>query len=141
MTLKGHVTVAGAPVEAEALVSNQAFGFFGGVNPGTGEVIDRWHNLCGQNMKGKVLIYPEGRGSTVGAAIILELARTGCAPAAILNNANEIITATGGVLAKKFYNCDIPMLDQFDCDITERIATGDIVKINPATGEITILQK
>ena len=138
MTTKGHVTVTGAPIEAEALVSNQAFGFFGGVNPRTGEIIDRWHDLYGQNMKNKILVYPEGRGSTVGAAIILELARTGCAPAAILNNANEIITATGGVLAKKFYDCDIPMLDQFDCDITKKIKTGDTVHINPKTGEIII---
>ncbi len=141
MAFLGHVTVAGAPIEAEALVSHQAFGFFGGVNPRTGEIIDKWHDLYGQNMKGKVLVYPEGRGSTVGAAIILELARTGCAPAAILNNVSEIITATGGVLAKKFYDCEVPMLDKFGCDITAEIKSGDKLRIDPSTGEVSLLEK
>lgn len=136
---KGRTVVEGAVVEGEALVSSMPFGFFGGVNPGTGEVIDRWHDLFGRNMKGKILVYPEGRGSTVGAAIILELARTGCAPKAILFNASEIITVTGGVLAKKFYGLDLPMLDRFDCDITEALKTGDAVRINPAEGSVEIL--
>jgi len=63
--------------KAEAIVSTQPFGFFGGVNPSTGLIIDKWHDLYGQNIKGKILDYPEGRGSTVGAAVVLELARAG----------------------------------------------------------------
>ena len=136
---KGRTVVEGGMIEGEALVSSMRFGFFGGVNPGTGVVIDRWHDLFEQNMKGKILIYPEGRGSTVGAAIILELARTGCAPKAILFNASEIITVTGGVLAKKFYDLDLPMLDRFDCDITQAVRTGDVVRVNPAEGTVEIL--
>lgn len=136
---KGRAVVEGAIVEGEALVSSMPFGFFGGVNPGTGVVIDRWHDLFEQNMKGKILVYPEGRGSTVGAAIILELARTGCAPKAILFNVSEIITVTGGVLAKKFYDLDLPMLDRFECDITRVIKTGDVVRVDPAEGTVEIL--
>jgi len=138
---KGRTVVEGAVVEGEALVSSMPFGFFGGVNPGTGVVIDRWHDLYEQNMKGKILIYPEGRGSTVGAAIILELTRTGCAPKAILFNDSEIITVTGGVLAKKFYDTDLPMLDRFDCDITRTVKTGDIVRVDPAAGTVEILSR
>lgn len=136
---KGRTVVEGALVEGEALVSSMPFGFFGGVNPATGVVIDRWHDLFEQNMKDKILVYPEGRGSTVGAAIILELARTGCAPKAILFNASEIITVTGGVLVKKFYDADLPMLDQFEGDITALIKTGDFVRVNPAEGTVEIL--
>lgn len=136
---KGHTVVEGKSFEAEAIVSSQPFGFFGGVNPGTGIIIDKWHELYGESIKGKVFVYPEGRGSTVGAAVILELARTGCAPVAIINNVSEIITATGGVLAKKFYDCDLPMIDKFDCDITKQIKTGDKVLIDPASGIVRIL--
>lgn len=139
--LKGRTVVEGAVVEGEALVSSMPFGFFGGVNPGTGVVIDRWHDLYEKNMKGKILIYPEGRGSTVGAAIILELTRTGCAPSAILFNASEIITVTGGVLAKKFYDTDLPMMDGFDSDITKAVKTGDIVRVDPAAGTVEILSR
>jgi len=136
---KGRTVVEGASVEGEALVSNMAFGFFGGVNPRTGVIIDRWHDLFEQNIKDKILIYPEGRGSTVGAAVILELVRTGNAPKAILFNDIEIITATGGVLAKKFYDIDLPMLEQFDCDITQAIRSGDRVRVDPATGTVEVL--
>ncbi len=136
---KGRTVVEGAVVEGEALVSAMPFGFFGGVNPGTGVVIDRWHDLYEKNIKDKILVYPEGRGSTVGAAIILELARTGCAPKAILFNASEIITVTGGVLAKKFYDRDLPMMDAFDCDITKAVKTGDRLRVNPQAGTVEIL--
>ena len=136
---KGRTVVEGASVEGEALVSNMAFGFFGGVNPRTGVIIDRWHDLFEQNIKDKILIYPEGRGSTVGAAVILELVRTGNAPKAILFNDIEIITATGGVLAKKFYDIELPMLEQFDCDITQAIRSGDRVRVDPATGTVEVL--
>ena len=137
--LKGRTVVEGEMVEGEALVSSMPFGFFGGVNPGTGIVIDKWHDLYGKNMKDKILVYTEGRGSTVGAAIMLELARTGCAPKAILFNKSEIITVTGGVLAKKFYDCNMPMIDKFSCDITKEIKSGDCVRINPKDGTVEVI--
>lgn len=125
---KGHVVLEGT-AEGEAIVTKQPFGFFGGVDPTTGVVIDAWHELYGQSIKDKVFVFPEGKGSTVGAAIILELVRTGCAPVAMLNNTTEIITAAGGVIAKEFYDKDLPMIDNFDCDISAEINTGDRVRI------------
>lgn len=136
---KGRTVVGGGAVEGEALVSKMPFGFFGGVNPKTGIVIDKWHDLYGENIKDKILIYPEGRGSTVGAAIIMELARTGCAPRAILFNDSEIITATGGILSEKFYDKEMPMMDRFECDVTEMIKTGDVVRVNPPEETIEVL--
>ena len=68
-TLQGKGIVEGIG-KGPAIVSEKPFGFFGGVNPKTGEIIDKWHELYGQSIKGKVFVYPEGRGSTVGAAII-----------------------------------------------------------------------
>lgn len=125
-------------VKAEAIVSSQPFGYFGGVDPSTGIVIDKRHELFGQSIKGKVFVYPEGRGSTVGAAIMLELARTGCAPAAIINIKIETITAAGGLLANKFYNVDIPMIDKVSEDTVKLIKTGDIVEVNGETGEVIV---
>lgn len=136
--LQGKGIVEGT-AKGEALVSKTAFGFFGGVNPGTGEIIDKWHELYGQNMKDKIFIYPEGRGSTVGAAIILELARTGCAPKAIVNCNIETITAGGGVMAKTFYDTDIPMLDGFKAEDILSIENGTIVEVDSAKGTLTIL--
>lgn len=137
-TLQGKGIVEGR-AKGEAIISTKPFGFFGGVNPGTGIVIDKWHELYGESIKGKVFIYPEGRGSTVGAAIILELARTGCAPAAIVNCNIETITAGGGVMAKTFYDVEIPMVDGISKDELLAIENGSIVEVDGNTGEVTIL--
>lgn len=72
---------------------------------------------------------------------MLELARTGSAPLAVVNNLCEIISATGCVLAKKFYDYDLPMLERFDTDITQVIKTGDRVRVNPKAGTIEILHQ
>jgi predicted aconitase with swiveling domain len=138
--ISGRGVIEGT-AKGEAIVSTQPFGFFGGVNPSTGLVIDKWHELYGQNIKGKVMVYPEGRGSTVGAAVVLELVRTGCAPAAIINRKIETITAAGGLMAKKFYNKDMPMVDRLSEDPIKAIKTGDIVEVNGTTGEVTIYSR
>jgi len=36
--------------------------FFGGVDPETGVVIERGHELQGQSVKGRVLVFPSGKG-------------------------------------------------------------------------------
>lgn len=137
-TLQGKGIVEGIG-KGPAIVSEKPFGFFGGVNPKTGEIIDKWHELYGQSIKGKVFVYPEGRGSTVGAAIILELARTGCAPAAIINTNIEVITAAGGLMAKTFYDVDIPMVDGISKEDILSIKDGAMVEVDGTTGKIVIL--
>jgi predicted aconitase with swiveling domain len=121
-----------------ALVTRQMFGFWGGVDPATGIIIDQRHELCGQNIKGKVFVFPEGRGSTVGAAIILELARCGNAPAAIINRRTEGILAAGGILAGKFYDTTLPIIDGLDADPIAEIKTGDWVEVDASTGVVTV---
>lgn len=121
-----------------ALVTRQMFGFWGGVDPATGEIIDQRHELCGQNIKGKVFVFPEGRGSTVGAAIILELARCGNAPAAIINQRTEGILAAGGILAGKFYSTTLPIIDGLNVDPVAEIKTGDWVEVDATAGIVTV---
>ena len=136
-TLQGNGIVSGKG-KGEAIVSSTPFGFFGGVNPTTGIVIDKWHELYGESISGKVFIYPEGRGSTVGAAIMLELARSGFAPVAIINANVETITAAGGLLAKKFYDTDIPIVDGIPKEELLAIKTGTLVEVDGDTGQIVI---
>jgi predicted aconitase with swiveling domain len=124
--------------KGEAIVSSTPFGFFGGVDPRTGIIIDKWHELYGDSIKGKVFIYPEGRGSTVGAAIILELVRSGCAPVAIVNCNIETITAGGGIMAKAFYDVEIPMVDGLSKEELFAIRNGQLIDVDGTSGVITI---
>lgn len=103
-----------------ALVSGEPIGFLGGVDPETGIVVEREHPLEGQSISGRVLVFPTGKGSTVGSYTLYRLAKSGLAPAAIVNTESEAIVAVGAIIS------DIPMVDQIDID---RIRTGDTVTV------------
>ncbi len=112
----------------EAIVSKSPIGFYGGIDPKTGVVIEKGHELEGQCVKDKILVFPQGKGSTVGSYVIYGLKKNGMAPAAIVNQETETIVATGVILA------GIPCVDGIDI---ERIKTGNrlVVDADNATVE------
>ncbi len=118
--LTGRVIKAGR-AEGVALVSPEPIGFFGMVDAETGIVIERGHPLEGQSIVGRVLVFPTGKGSTVGSYSLYRLAKAGLAPTAIVNAESEPIVAVGAIIG------DIPMVDQVD--ITQ-IHTGDWVSVD-----------
>ena len=120
MELKGRVIKSGTAAGV-ALVSSQAIGFLGGVDPETGVVIEPGHPLQGQCVTGRVLVFPTGKGSTVGSYTLYRMARAGTAPVAIVNAESEAIVAVGAIIG------DIPMVDQVDI---AQIRTGDRVRID-----------
>ena len=120
-------TIKGGKGEGTALVSQEPIGFLGGVDPETGIVVERGHPLEGQSVSGRVLVFPTGKGSTVGSYTLYRLAINHLAPAAIVNAQSEAIVAVGAIIS------DIPMVDQVDI---AQIATGDYVLIED--GVVTI---
>jgi predicted aconitase with swiveling domain len=119
LVLTGRVIKAGR-AHGVALVSPEPIGFLGGVDPDTGIVVEPGHPLEGESVAGRVLIFPTGKGSTVGSYTLYRLARNGTGPAAIINAESEPIVAVGAIIS------DIPMVDQVD--ITQ-LSTGDIVVV------------
>ena len=91
--LKGRPVIAGSAA-GEALVSAEPISFWGGIDPADGRIIDRRHERCGQNVAGRVFVFPHGRGSSTASAILLESIRRGTAPAAIVNLRTEAILAS-----------------------------------------------
>ncbi len=98
--------------EGAALVTKMGISFFGGVDPETGTIVEKGHELEGQSVAGKILVFPTGKGSTVGSYTLYRLKRAGLAPVAIVNAECETITAVGCIIA------EIPCVD--------RIAIGEI---------------
>jgi uncharacterized protein len=84
----------------EALVTSQAISFFGGIDPETGIVVERGHELEGQCIAGKVLVFPTRKGSTVGPYTLYRLKHNGHAPLTILNAECETIIAVGCIIAE-----------------------------------------
>lgn len=105
----------------QALVSGEPISFLGGVDAETGCVVDPHHPLVGHCVGGRILVFPTGKGSTVGSYVLYQLARNGKAPAALVNARCEAIVAVGAIIS------GIPTVDQVD--ITQ-IATGDWVEID-----------
>jgi predicted aconitase with swiveling domain len=122
--MKGRTIYPGI-VEGEAIVSKEAIGFYGGIDAKTGDVIEKGHELEGQNVKDKILVFPFGKGSTVGSYVIYGLKKNGVAPKAIVNKETETIVATGAILA------GIPCVDGIDID---SIKSGDKIKVNADEG-------
>jgi predicted aconitase with swiveling domain len=125
--IRGRVIREGR-ARGPALVSTQPLGFFGGVDPETGVVIERGHELEGQSVAGRILVFPRGKGSTVGSYTLYGLKKSGMAPSGIINAQSEAIVAVGAIIA------DIPMVDQIDIS---RIGTGDTVSIDGETVEVS----
>jgi predicted aconitase with swiveling domain len=122
--MKGRTIYPGF-VEGEAIVTKEAIGFYGGIDAKTGDVIEKGHELEGQNVKDKILVFPMGKGSTVGSYVIYGLKKNGVAPKAIVNKETETIVATGAILA------GIPCVDGIDID---QIKSGDKLKVNADEG-------
>ncbi|MGA2665433.1 MAG: DUF126 domain-containing protein [Nitrososphaerales archaeon] len=123
MRLKGRVIYAGE-AEGEALVTSQPISFYGGVDPSSGEVIERGHELRGECVRGRVLVFPHGKGSTVGSYILYRLSKCGAAPAAMINARCEPIVAVGAIIS------GIPCVDTIDIS---RIERGARLRVTGAT--------
>jgi hypothetical protein len=117
--------------EGEAIVSKEPIGFYGGIDAKTGVVIEKGHELDGQSVKGKILVFPQGKGSTVGSYIIYGLKMNGVAPAAIVNQETETIVATGVILA------GIPCVDKIDIS---KIKTGDRLKVDADEASVELMK-
>jgi uncharacterized protein len=117
--LKGRIIYKGK-AEGEALVTSMPISFYGGVDPNTGVVIEKGHELKGQSIKGKILVFPQGKGSTVGSYTLYRMKKNGTAPAAMINKETETIVAVGAIIS------EIPTVDKID---TTKIKTGDKVSV------------
>jgi predicted aconitase with swiveling domain len=111
------------------LVSPQPISFLSGVDPDSGIIVEKGHPLQGRCITGTVLVFPYGKGSTVGSYVLYALSRNGHAPSAIVNAEAEAIIATGAIISK------IPMIDRIDVPIT-RLVTGTRVMVDGGRGEM-----
>jgi predicted aconitase with swiveling domain len=109
MRLNGRAILAGTALGV-ALVSHDPISFWGGVSPVSGEVIDRRHDRCGAVISGKIFVFPTGKGSSTGSAVLLESIRNGTAPSAIINSKVDPILALGAIIAEELYKKTMPMV-------------------------------
>lgn len=130
MEIKCHKVGSGR-ASGPALVSQQAISFLGTVNPETGMVVDPAHELFGQSIAGKVLVFPGGKGSTVGSYVIYQLKKRGLAPAAMINLRSEPIVAVGAIIS------GIPLVDRVP-EWVLQIESGTLVEVDADGGRVMV---
>lgn len=126
MKIVDYQTIVAGEVKAEALSARTPLSFWGGVDVATGEIQDIHHDLCGENVTGKILCIPFDRGSCSGSGVLLEMIRQRSAPAGILCLGAEAVLALGPVIGEKMYQRSIAIRtiseEQF-----KKIKTGDMI--------------
>ena len=128
MKLEGRKIYKGT-AEGEAIVTKDGISFYGGVDPDSGQVVEVGHELEGKTISGKVLIFPTGKGSTVGSYTIYRMKKNNTAPVAIVNKQIDTIVAVGCIIS------EIPCVDQIDID---KIQTGQKIMVNGSEGTIEV---
>ena len=114
MKLTGRKIFKGK-ITGEALVTKDSISFYGGVDPDTGIVVEKGHELENQSISDKILVFPSGKGSTVGSYVIYQMAKTGKGPKALVLQDCEAIVAVGTIIS------ELPCVDQID---VSKIKTG-----------------
>ncbi len=124
MKLMGRKIYKGT-VEGEAIVTNDGISFYGGVDPDTGKIVEVGHELEGQSITNKILVFPTGKGSTVGSYTMYRMKKNNTAPIAIVNKEIDTIIAVGCIIS------EIPCVDNIEI---ESIRTGQKLIVNGSEG-------
>lgn len=128
-SITGRSVVSGK-AKGKVLFSSEAISFLGGVNPKTKLVVEKSHCLEGKSVKETVLVFPHGKGSTVGSYVLYSLAKNNAAPKAIINRIGDPVVVVGAIIG------EIPMLIDVDIDL---LNDGMMVEIDADRGIIKLI--
>lgn len=135
MIIYARPLVAGS-ASGSILKLDEPLSLWGGLEPTTGEIIDRRHPQSGVVVTDHVVVMPSGRGSSSASSILLEAVRLHTAPAAIITAEVDGILALGAVVARELYESALPLLVVNPEDY-ERLANGQQIAI-AQDGQINI---
>jgi len=132
--LKCHKIVGGRGA-GEALVSHQPICFYL-TEPKTGVIREREHELFGQNIAGKVLVFPSGKASSVVQIDgLFKLASHNVAPKALIVKDVETVLIVSAFLVK------VPLVDRLEKDPFEVIRSGDFVEVDADKGRVLVTRR
>lgn len=134
IVLHGRKVVGGA-AQGEALVTKETISGWGGIDPNTGTIIERRHELCGQSFKGKILVFPGAKGSSGWSAFFHAARLAGAAPKGMIFKKMSTKVALGAVVTHA------PAVTDLDQDPLSVIETGDWVEIEADQGIVKVTKR
>lgn len=93
------------------------------------------HKLAGQSYVGRILVLNEAKGGVASAWMLAEMKARGLAPLGLVFNRVNPILAQGAAFA------GLALVDRFAGDVTRLIRSGDDLSIDPAAGQVVILNR
>ena len=135
--IEGRGLISGR-VSGAALRSAKAFTFAHGVDPSTGAVTDVRSDIRGENVKGKVLFYPFGKGSTTASSWFLEAVRLGNFPAAIVTEGIDLSAVIGSVMARVIYGIEIPVVSGVSREECSKVPQGARVTVSSSKDDARV---
>lgn len=129
MKVYGRIISKGT-AEGEVILSKEAITFLGGVDPRTGIITEKNHELEGQSIAEKILVFPGGKGSTVGSYVIYQMKKNRVAPKGLISLRAEQVVATGAIIS------NLPMLDSLKKNPFEFLKNGMRITINADEGYV-----
>ncbi|HEV2778385.1 MAG TPA: DUF126 domain-containing protein [Actinophytocola sp.] len=131
ITLTGRGIVPGRAT-GEALVSHETISGWGGIDPESGTIIERRHELYGVRFTGKVLVFPGAKGSSGWSGFFQATRLLGTAPLAMVFTTLSTKSALGAVVTR------VPTITDLDRDPVTLIHTGDRVTVDADRGIVTV---
>jgi predicted aconitase with swiveling domain len=128
--IEGRFLVEGL-AEGKVVASDEPISLWGGLDPATGEIIDRRHPLSGQIVSGRILSIPFGRGSCSASGVLLEAIHHDTAPAAIVVSRVDPILGLGAILGDELLGRQVPVVLVTEHD-RQRLVSGMLVSIDEA---------
>ncbi|MHC1576393.1 MAG: DUF126 domain-containing protein [Methanosarcinaceae archaeon] len=125
--------IAGGEAQGHILLSKDPISFLGNVDPDTGIIVDPQHAIYGECIKDMILVFPHGKGSTVGSYVIYQLSKNRVGPSAMINIESEPIVAVGAIISS------IPLVDELEFDPFEVFHNGDLVRVDGTAGMVEVL--
>ena len=120
-------------MEGEVLLSQDQILFYH-ADPATGVITERDHCLEGISVKGKILVFPGGKGSSVVQQDgLYHLDRFHNMPAALIIQDPDPVLVAGAIIM------ELPMVDKVDPAFYETVKDGDMVAVNADEGYVEIL--
>lgn len=127
--------VVGGSAQGEALVTRETISGWGGIDPNTGTIIERRHELRGQSFKGKILVFPGAKGSSGWSASFHAARLAGAAPKGMIFKKMSTKVALGAVVTHA------PAVTDLNQDPLTVIETGDWVEIEADRGIVRVTKR
>jgi hypothetical protein len=122
--------ISDGEAEGQVIVSRDAVCFYL-VEPETGVIIEKNHDIEGRSIAGKVLVMPSGKGSSVVQADgLYKLAKNDKAPKAMIIEHADTVLVSGAIVM------EIPMVHKVEKIFYDTVKSGDIINLDATNGMI-----